>query len=156
MLLASSAGINENMTEEERNQRIDEITDAIRSEHWDDERIGYALKELISDFHIAHMQFILCDEYAAQSNYYPIIGKWFGDEYRITEITPEYEQYLGYIVREINDLDMSEVLKRYDTIISNETQMWLKYCWEDDAKQAGGIRQLDLEYLDIVKKTVMI
>lgn len=151
-VLASSAGINENMTEEERNRRIDEIIEAIRTKHWDDERIGYAVKELISDFQIAHMQFILCDEYAAQSEYYPIIGKWYGDEYRITETTPEYEQYIGYAIRKINNLDMSEVLKRYDTIIPNETQMWLKYSWEYTAKRAGGMRQLDLEYLDIVSK----
>lgn len=126
-VLASSAGINENMTEEERNRRIDEIIEAIRTKHWDDERIGYAVKELISDFQIAHMQFILCDEYAAQSEYYPIIGKWFGDEYRITETTPEYEQYIGYAIRKINNLDMSEVLKRYDTIIPNETQPFGEY-----------------------------
>lgn len=151
-MLTSSAGIDENMTEDERNQRIDEIIEAIKSEHWDDERIGYALKELVSDFQIAHMQFILCDEYAEQSEYYPIIGKWFGDEYRIMETIPEYEKYIGYVVKQINNLDMKEVLKRYDTIISNETQMWLKYCWEDEAEKAGGIRKLDLEYLDIVNE----
>ena len=55
--LAKSYGVNEYLSEEERNKRLDNLIEKIETENWNDNQIVYYLKELISDIHIAHMGF---------------------------------------------------------------------------------------------------
>src|SRR5574344_1472780 len=61
--LAKSAGVTENMTDDERNQRIDEIIDNIKTKDLNDDEVVYSIRKLISDFKIAHMDFTRSDEY---------------------------------------------------------------------------------------------
>lgn len=144
-----SAGITENMTKEEREKRLDTLIEKIKTERWNDDQITYYIRQMISDFGIAHMDFKRPDEYCSKSNKncYPIVGKWFGEEYYIIKTLPEYKEYLGSKLVAIEGKDLSEVLEKYDQRYSNETHSWLKSCLEDC--NSIGFGEMDLIYLGI-------
>lgn len=148
-ILNSVEGITENMTKEEREKRLDTLIEKIQLEKWNDDQITYYIRQMISDFGIAHMDFERSDEYCSESNknLYPIIGKWFGDEYRIIATLPEYKESLGSKLVAIEGKDLSEILEKYDQCYSNETYSWLKSCFENN--NSIGFKEMDFMYLGI-------
>lgn len=147
-----AAGITENMTEEEREKRLDTLVEKIKSEQWNDDQITYYIRQMISDFGIAHMEFKRPDEYCSESNKncYPIIGKWFGEEYYVIKTLPEYKECLGSKLVAIEGKNLSEVLEKYDQRYANETYTWLKRCFE--VYNSIGFSEMDFVYLGIMKK----
>lgn len=144
-----SAGITENMSKEEREKRLDTLIEKIETEQWNDDQIAYYIRQMISDFGIAHMGFGRPDEYCSEKCdvCYPIIGKWFGDDYYIIGTIPEYQEYLGSRLVAIEGKELSEVLKHYDERYANETYAWLKSCFE--GYNDIGFGEADFIYLNI-------
>ena len=63
-----AAGINEYVTDEERNERLDILINKIKTENLSDNQIEYYIYELISDFHIAHIEFYKSDNCISEDN----------------------------------------------------------------------------------------
>ena len=152
--LSKAAGINEIISDDERNARLDELIEQIKTEHLDDSQIAYGFHTLYSDIGIAHGGLIIPNEYRTEKEniYYTMIGEWFGDEYRIISTLPKYEEALGKCLVAINDVPLDEVLASYDSFISNETHSWLKTIFRN-ANQYG-FSQFELEYTGIIEKDV--
>ena len=149
--LAKAVGVNEYLSYEERNARLDTLIQRIETEHLDDFEIIVAIQELISDIHIAHIQFFPGNEYKeGYEEIYCIIGEWFADGFYITNATADNKECLGARLVAINGIDLEEILNRYDKIYVNETRSWLKYKFEYESWRTGFVKR-ELEYLGIVE-----
>lgn len=150
--LSKAAGVNEFLSDEERNARLDELIDKIKTEKWDDTQIVLYIKELISDIQIAHITFHPKFEYItdADKQSYFIGGEWFEDGFYVLGTLSKYEHCLGSKLLGINGLSIEEVLSRYDRIYSNETSSYLKSLFESDTRH--GFIKSELEYLGIAEK----
>lgn len=152
--LEKAAGVDEFLSNEERNARLDRLIERIGTECLDDFEIICAIEELISDIRIAHINFFPGDEY--QEGYGAmccIVGEWFADGFYITATSNDNRGCIGARLVAINGIDLEEILNRYDRIYSNETRSWLKYKFEHETWRTGFI-QRELEYLGIVEKDV--
>lgn len=111
----------------------------------------YRLRKIFSDFKIAHMGIDRTDEYCSKDikKCYPVGIKWFGDDLYIVNTTKEYKNYLGYKITEIEGMNIKDVLKKYDDRYCNETDAYLKSCFEADNSYALG--KVDLDNLGIKK-----
>lgn len=149
--LAKAAGVNEFVSDEERNARLDTLIQLIQSEDWNDDYITYYIKELISDIHVAHINFNATTEYKTDDyrKSYVMAGKWFEDGFYVFATLEEYKDCIGSKIVAINDIGIEEVLSRYDRLFSNETESYLKYCFEEHSKQ--GFLKSELEYLGIAE-----
>ena len=149
--LASAAGVNEFLSDEERNERLDALIRRIETEYLDDYEICASIKELISDIRIAHINFTPGNGYAGHKAIYVVCGQWFADGFYVMGTLEEDKECLGSRLLAVNGIELEEVLKRYDRIYSNENEMWLKKAFERDSL-SHGFYQLDLEYLGIQKE----
>lgn len=150
--LAQAAGVNEFVSAEERNERIDRLIRRIEKAYLEDAEIIAAIQELISDIRIAHMNFYPGADYqTAYQERYVVCGKWFADGFYIMLTLEENQEWLGSRLVSINGMDLEEVLKLYDRIYSNETENWLKYTFEQKSCHMGFL-QCELEYLGIIEK----
>lgn len=147
--LNQAAGINEKMSKVERDKRLDEIIIAIREESIDDNEISYRLRELISDFGIAHIELGSPYQYLKGCEVYPVIGNWYGDSYYIIEVAKEYKDCLGGVLTAVNGYPMDEVMATYERIYSNETDGWAKHKFEQ--YNYKGLIKSDLSYLGLLK-----
>lgn len=150
--LAQAAGVNEFLSDEERNQRLDTLIQRIETENLEDYEIILSIQELISDIRIAHMDFCPKEDYKGESKEtYLVFVKWFADGAHIIATLEEDKEYIGARLVAINGMDMDEILKRYDRIYSNETEGWLYYKWEQESTKFG-FMQNELEYLGIIEQ----
>ena len=146
-----AAGINEYVTDEERNERLDILINKIKTENWSDNQIEYYIYELISDFHIAHIEFYKSNNCISEDNYlcYPIAGEWFGEDFYILGTQDYYSDCIGSKLVAINETSLKDVLICYDEIISNETDNYLKSVFEIYTRNRG-FRKSDLVYFGII------
>lgn len=147
--LAESAGVDQYLTEENRNKRLDDIIQKIKNDNLNDDQIYYEIKKIISDIRIAHMDFYRSQDYTSDDNYlsYLVTGSWFSEGFYVVGINEQYSECLGSELIAINGLSMNEVLERYDTIYSNETDSYLKALFEKSSLQ--GFSKVELDFLGI-------
>ncbi len=147
--LAKSAGVNEYVTDDERNERLDILINKIETENWNDDQIVFYIRKLISDFHIGHMGFGRSQYYTSEDEFlcYPIVGNWFDDGFYIVATLDRYSDCIGSKIVAINGMSLEDVLTHFDDKYSNETNNYLKDCFEKDNYQ--GFSKIDFEYLGI-------
>lgn len=150
--LSKSAGVNEKISDEERNARLDVIIEKIKNEKLNDSEITYAIYTLMSDIGVAHGGFVPGEGYRTEKENisYPLIGDWFGNEYRIVATLPEYEEHIGKYIVAVNDVPIEEVLNAYDSHINNETESRLKAIFRN--VNSTGFNQFELEYTGIIEE----
>ena len=102
----------------------------------------YRLRKIISDFHIGHIYITLNEKEKNDIMMPPLAFYCFGNEYYIIFSTSKYEKYLGWKLKEINNLSPEEVIDKLSEYLSYETIISKKYFLEDlltynDYKYAG-------------------
>lgn len=149
--LSDMPGVSEYLSDKDRKERINQLIDDVREKDLEDDEIYYRLRELISDIHIAHLAIHRPESYYdGERQVYIMAGEWFADGFYIMGTRKENEESLGSKLIAINGISLDEVLERYDKIISNETQVYLKKTFE---WYSGELCRADLIYLGIIDKT---
>ncbi len=149
--LAKTPGVSEYLSDDAREAEIDQLISDIKEESLDSDEIFYRVRELISDVHIAHVSFQRPMDYdwEQDNQAYLVCGQWFEDGFYITATQKENEECLGSKLVGINGLSLDEVVSRYDRIVSNETQSWLKDAFEWKSK--NGFSRKEFLYLKIAE-----
>lgn len=150
-IFSETPGINYRLSDKKRNEELDELIDCIKkNEDIKDITIYYKLCEIVSDIEIGHISIKTPTEF--DTLYYPISGKWFGEDYYIMSTTSEYQEIVGGVMKKINGININEVLDRFDTIVANENRAKLKWSFEYESP----FNKNDLEYLGLLKKDNMV
>ena len=150
-IFSKTPGIDYRLSNKMRNKEIDDLIDCIKkNEYIEEVTIYYKLCEIISDIEIGHMRIIPSIEF--DTLYYPISGKWFGNDFYIMSTSVEYQEIIGGVLKKINGIDLNEVLNRFDTIVSNENKQDLKKNFEYNFKFSKNV----LDYLEFIKNDNII
>lgn len=109
----------ENISQQEFTKKCQDVENKLEKQT--DIENYYSIKELLASVRNAHT-----------NAYYdfsllPICGfipKYFDDGLRIIAIEKDKQQYLGYEIIAINDLSIDEIYKRFQNIVSYDTEAW--------------------------------
>ena len=150
---AKVEGINEFLSDKDRNNRLDYLVKKIQKDNWDTREIVYYLREIISDIRIAHIYFGVPAEYQniEKLDSYILAGEWFGDDFVIFAAEDDYADCIGSALVAINGKSLEKVIKEFDRIMFNETDIYLKALFENELSK-NGLLKSDLEYLGIINK----
>lgn len=151
-VLDSVTGINVRYSGKERKESFSKLKKDIIDKKLDDVDIYFRVREILSDIKINHIGLTEPEEISKRINkyYFPVAGKWFGEEYYIISSDKDNESIIGGKLVSINGLSFEDICKRYDSIIINETYMDFK----NQFFQSNGIKGFNFEvlrYLNIVE-----
>lgn len=121
--------INDEISQEDFDNKIDEIKNDINNKDMSDFDINYRIKEIFSMAKDGHACFYDSQELLERDRYFPFLGHYFDNDYYIVSCLPELidrEQLLGSKLISINNISMKEIEERYDKIVSNDNSQWLK------------------------------
>ncbi len=90
----------------------------------DNNQIKVKLAHIISMIGDAHTSVNL--EFNENQFFYPLEMEWFEDELRVIGTDKQYENILGKRLIRINCVDVDEIMKEINLLISHENEQWLK------------------------------
>ena len=120
------------------------LIDEIKTGKIDREVCYQRLREIISSYHCAHLSIWTKPNDPIYTNRLPILLTWFGEELRVTACSEEYIGYMGMKVLSISDYSINDVLEKYGSINSYETQRGRMTFLEQP------MWECDLVYLDLL------
>lgn len=110
-----------------------------------DYEIKYELTKLIAKSGEGHTR--LDNQLYEEEKRYPLETYWFGDELRLVKTDKRKKELIGKELLSINDISVDEIVKRMDSIISHDTNQWVK-----SQSRRYILRPKALKFLDITKE----
>jgi len=86
---------------------------------------------------------------------YPISFYWFGEDIRVSEISKDNENYLGYKLHSINDFPIDDIISKTNSLISHENDQWLKVMNTQYLTSPDVLSSLEISTKDEVKFTLI-
>lgn len=145
--LSKVVGVNENLSDDDRNKMFDELVQDIQNNKTDGKEVYYRLKNIISAIKCAHLQLTFPNNNPYKYEGLPINFKWMDDKLIILNADEDNKKYLGCSVEAINGFDTKKLVDKYATINSYETESGKKASLEESL-----LFKTDLVYLGIMNE----
>lgn len=129
---------------EYRHDDFDVLIDEIKAGSIDREVCYQRIREIVSLYHCAHLNIWTKPNDPIYTNRLPILLIWFGDELRVVACSEEYREYLGTQVLQISGYSVNDVIEKYGSINSYETERGKMAFLEQPLWES------DLVYLDLI------
>lgn len=143
--LEDMVGVNDVLSEQDRNQMFDSLIADINAGKADGKEVYYRLKSIVAAIKCAHLQINFIQTNPYKDKLIPLNFMWLGDQLVICNTDSTNKKYLGYSVNNINGFTPDELVKKYATIESYETESGSKASLENILFVS------DLAYLGVMK-----
>lgn len=139
-------GVNDRLSDKERNKMFDTLLEGIKEGNLDDRDIYYSLKSIVAAIKCAHLQLTFDNNNPFLDDLVPVGFTWMGNDLIIATSYTD-KKYIGCKVLSINGVAVDELIKKYSTICSYETDEGSKSSLEDSFLFVS-----DLAYLGVMKQ----
>lgn len=144
LIMHTSKNLFINCSQEEYDNELNSLKNDVKTKYMTNNEINCRIKKLCSMLNNSHISYT-----PANSEYkiFPIQGRYFGDDFYITNIEQKNSEALGGKLIEINDIPFSDIEEKYDSIISNENKQRLR-----SKIQQSSFKDCEFDYLGILRK----
>lgn len=144
LIMHTSSSLFNNCSQEQYDNKLNSLKNDIQTKNMTNNEINCRIRELCAMLNNSHISY---NPTNMQYKVFPIQGKYFGDDFCITNIEEKNSEALGGKLIEVNDIPFSNIENKYDSIISNENIQILKSKIEQSS-----FRDCEFDYLGILKK----
>lgn len=134
-----------NISKEDFDNQVETLKS--KAESMSEAEYYYSLKELVASVGDAHTTISYNDSYYKHLNGLGLAVMKFEDGWHIMMLEEKNKQYLGYLLKGINDMSMDELFEESKRIISHDNETWVM----SQFSNTMNFREA-LEYLGAVQK----